>query len=484
MLLGEWNDRDASYPVVVIGSGMGSLFFLHRLLEREPETQVLVLERGAYRPWDQQLSEERNSHIANSETFASTGVPKPWNFTIAFGGGTNCWYASTPRLLPSDFRVRSLYGRSRDWPISYDTLEPYYGLAEKIMDVAGPEDISRIAPRSTPYPQPPHKFSAVDRLMKTAQPDHHFSIPTARARVANAQRPACCASFRCRLCPVQAKFTALNGFGQILAHPNIHILTDAEVLELERGSATTVRSVRFRRLGTEFRVRADMCVLGANAIHSPAILLRSGLDAGSVGRGLNEQIGYAVEVMLDGLDNLDGSTISTGGNYSLYDGAFRAEHAGTYFVFDNRFPYGVRTEFGRWRQLLSIAATIENEPNDGNRVVIDGDGRPVVEFHGDSSSAEGAFDASLERLPDVLSPLPVEKIVFKARRETESHLQGSLRMGRDPDDSVVDAGLVHHQIRNLWVVGTSVLPSCPPVAPSLTAAALSLRAADLCAQIA
>ncbi len=50
-------------------------------------------------------------------------------------------------------------------------------------------------------------------------------------------------------------------------------------------------------------------------------------------------------------------------------------------------------------------------------------------------------------------------------------------MGHDPRESVVDAGLVHHRVRNLLVLGTSVFPSAAPCNPSLTAAALSLRAA-------
>jgi choline dehydrogenase-like flavoprotein len=57
-------------------------------------------------------------------------------------------------------------------------------------------------------------------------------------------------------------------------------------------------------------------------------------------------------------------------------------------------------------------------------------------------------------------------------------VQGTLRMGTDPADSVVDAGLVHHRYRNLVVVGTAVFPSCATANPSLTAAALALRAAE------
>jgi choline dehydrogenase-like flavoprotein len=360
-------------------------------------------------------------------------------------------------------------------------MEPYYMAAEEIMDISGPDDIRVVTPRSRPYPQPPHKFSAADRIMKQAQPDKHFVMPTARARVANAQRPQCCATFRCNLCPVQAKFTALNGFRHITGHPNVQVLTDAEVIEVERSDGSRVSAVRFRHGGREQRVGCDLCVLGANAIHSAAILLRSGIADPLTGRGLNEQLGYAVEVFLDGLDNFDGSTITTGANYSLYDGPFRSDHGGAFLVFDNRFPYGVRTEFGRWRQTLAMNVTIEDELLNENRVSVDSSGAAVVHFHGHSAYALRAAERSLIQLPEVLAPLPVEKIVFKGYRPSESHLQGTLRMGRTRADSVVDRSQVHHHLRNLIVVGTSVLPTCPPVAPSLTAAALSLRAADIAA---
>jgi hypothetical protein len=41
--------------------------------------------------------------------------------------------------------------------------------------------------------------------------------------------------------------------------------------------------------------------------------------------------------------------------------------------------------------------------------------------------------AALER---VLAYLDIERIVFRGMRETESHIQGALRMGRDRSTSV------------------------------------------------
>jgi len=59
-----------------------------------------------------------------------------------------------------------------------------------------------------------------------------------------------------------------------------------------------------------------------------------------------------------------------------------------------------------------------------------------------------------------------------------SHQCGTARMGEDPAVSVVDADLRAHDLDNLFIVDASVLPTSAAVNPSLTVAALALRAAD------
>ena len=49
-------------------------------------------------------------------------------------------------------------------------------------------------------------------------------------------------------------------------------------------------------------------------------------------------------------------------------------------------------------------------------------------------------------------------------------------MGTDPRRSIVDRGLVHHQVRNLLVLGGGAFPTSSPVNPTLTLSALSLVA--------
>jgi choline dehydrogenase-like flavoprotein len=104
--------------------------------------------------------------------------------------------------------------------------------------------------------------------------------------------------------------------------------------------------------------------------------------------------------------------------------------------------------------------------------------RPHVS-HQSSDYGLNGVKAALAKLPTVLRPLPVERIEVRQIDGIAVHLQGTLRMGFDASESVVDADQVHHNVRNLLVVGSSVFPSSGSAPPSLTVAAMSLRAARL-----
>lgn len=465
---------NAHFDIILIGSGFGAAFFLHELMQRRAG-RILVLEWGDHHRHDWQLENRANSAISNAATFGSNSK-KPWDYTIGLGGGTNCWYGQTPRMHPSDFKMKSLYGVGQDWPIDYDDLEEAYCDAEAIMSISGDPDMGQIMPMSRPFPQPPHRMSHPDRIMKAAQPHQHFAMPTARARQATQTRNACCASNRCRICPVDAKFTANNGLMHLFDAPEVSVVLGAEVRRLGY-TGNSVQSVSFQANGHSYTVTGDLFVLGANAIQSPAILKRSGLGEGVVGLGLHEAYGADFEVFLDGVENFDGSTITTGLNFGLYDGAHRAEHGAALVYFENRWPHGMRLEAGRMRETLPIAIVTEDLLEDHNRVTLDDNENAFVEYAGPSDYALKGMREAVRKLPDLLSPLPVEEIFDKGVRGTESHLKGTLRMGLDPSTSVVDRNLLHHRLRNLVIVGTSTFSSSSCANPSLTAAALSLRAA-------
>ena len=87
---------------------------------------------------------------------ASTFSPLMFN---AVGGSTIHWSAHFPRYHPSDFRVKSLDGEGDDWPLSYDELEPFYDLNDRMIGIAGrsgdPSQPPRSARQTPPVPLGP-----------------------------------------------------------------------------------------------------------------------------------------------------------------------------------------------------------------------------------------------------------------------------------------------------------------------------------------
>lgn len=472
------------FDVIIVGTGFASSFFLSAYLKKaKPAERILVLERGRIDSHVWQIQNKQTSSIPHQTTFVNNNPEKTWVYSMGFGGGSKCWWAVTPRMIPDDFKLKSMYGVGVDWPISYEELEEFYYQVEVAMSVSGPDDGSPF-PRSNPYPQPPHLFSEPDKLLKAAYPDMYFHQPTARARVGTVNRPPCCASGVCSLCPVDAKFTILNEMSSLYEDPRVTLILEANVqtVETKAGMAT---GVSYLKDGDVQMVEGDLIVLGANAIFNPFILLQSNLHHPLLGKRLHEQRSIDVIVDLDGVDNYQGSTSITGHGYMLYNGEHRSQHAACLIEsFNVPFAIGqpaLRAERGKWRQRMILKFIFEDLPNEENHVKVNADNPalPETTYLGFSDYTRRGIDTLPDALPKLLNPLPVEQFMISQEpNRTESHILGTTLMGNDPSDSIVDRYLVHHQVRNLVVLGASVFPTGAPANPTLTLSALSLWSAN------
>ena len=472
--------KKEKYDVIIVGTGFASSFFLLSYLRRaKPNERILVLERGYLDTHAWQIQNETTSRIDYHDTYRNKTPNKDWQFNVAFGGGSNCWWANTPRFLPSDFELKSRYGVGRDWPLSYDDLEPYYMEAERIMAISGPADGGPTL-RSEPYPQPPHRFTDPDLVFKSAYPDLFFNVATARARVATANRNRCCATGACYLCPVDAKFTILNEMQDIYDDERVELQLGAvmDTVDVVGGIA---RGVNYRHEGNAVAAEADLLILGANALFNPHILMRSGFDHPLLGKRLNEQVGLPVYIDLAGLENYQGSTSATGMGYMAYEGDHRSHQAAFMCLTGNSIfdEDALRLERGKWRQRLILGLSFEDLPSEENYVAVSPEDPAVPEtvYTGYSEYTQRAIDALPDTLTRLLEPLPVEGFRIGETVPTGAHIQGTTVMGDDPNDSIVDRNLVHHQVRNLLVLGSGAFPTCPPPMPTLTLSALSLWAA-------
>ncbi|QIG53193.1 GMC family oxidoreductase [Altererythrobacter sp. BO-6] len=467
-------ERD-SWDVIVIGSGFGSLFFLRNYIRRHPTQRILVLEWGRHHSRQWQLDHQKNSAIDHNSTIQNQGE-KDWNFNIGLGGGTNCWQGMAARMHPNDFELNSRYGIGLDWPISYQDIADYYHAAEVIMKVAGAEDVSKVFPGAGNFPQKQHHFSSTERLIKADRPNTFFAAPQAKLTSGERNRGACCNNGTCSLCPTGARFYAIDDMVDVWEAPNLTICTGARVRLLET-SGSTAEAVLFESEGRYYRVRGDLIVLGANGIHSPFILQQSGILGGGPGKFLGEKMLAFVEIMLDGMDHFDGGTATTGFELSYIDGDFRSEHGAVQYWTNNSFLWGgLRLDPpNRYRQVVPIGITVEDLLYEENAVIDDGGEVPFIRHSGFSEYAIKGLNFAIGKIPEIFSSLPIESIELRRILPTTDHIQGSLRMGMDPATSVVDARQVHHQLRNLVVVGTSVFPTTSWAVPSLTCAAMSLK---------
>jgi choline dehydrogenase-like flavoprotein len=91
------------------------------------------------------------------------------------GGSTWHWQGIYIRMLPNDFRMKSLYKVGFDWPISYRDLEPWYVRAEYEMGVAGSDEENEEyyqrkfgAYRSKHFPMPALVPSYIDKQLARA----------------------------------------------------------------------------------------------------------------------------------------------------------------------------------------------------------------------------------------------------------------------------------------------------------------------------
>lgn len=466
------------FDIIVVGTGFASSFFLHHYLKKaQKNLRVLVLERGNLDSHAWQIEHLKNSSLRSGDFIINSGFDKRWHFTVGFGGGSNCWWAGTPRMLPSDFELQSRYGKGRNWPISYDELEPFYVEAEEIMQVSGP-DFGSFLPKSKPYPQPPHRFNEPDWIMKKAYPNLYFQQPTARARIATSKRPQCCANGVCHLCPIDAKFSIQNEMVELYRDPRVTLVLEAPVRTIDtNGNQVTGVSCDYE--GRLRKVSGELVVLGANALFNPYILLRSGFNHPVLGKFLNEQVSYDAMVDLNGVDSFQGSTSVTANAYNLYDGAHRKEKAACLIESNNTAKF-MRMERGKWRQRMVLRCIMEDLPSRENYVKVgESDPRKAeIVYKGHSDYLQKTVSSIPRELEVILEPLPVEKIHPLRPNLTEGHIQGTTVMGNDPGESIVDKYLIHHVYRNLVVLGSGVFPTGPPVNPTLTLAALALWSAN------
>jgi choline dehydrogenase-like flavoprotein len=452
-----------SWDVILVGSSFASMFFLRGLPQN---LRVLIIEKGP------RIEPRTETGVYGQEKFSqdnSSEHEKEWVANSKFGGNSNCWWGQVPRFHPNDFKLASLYGVGQDWPLGYNDLEPYYVEVEQTMEVAG-GGREHIFPSSAPYPFPAHTGSLTDKLLWQERPAEW--VPVATARSNGGSRAKCCANGVCQSCPIDSKFTIRNGINYFM-RDGVFLLSSAEVRAVELENQPAKGVIVRTPDGHDHAIAADLVALGANAIFNALIMLRSGLENDALGRYLHEQTSINLELDI-AVPNYYGGSSITGHGYGLYDGAHRRE-SGAVLVENFNSPAAFRSEYKRWTHRLRCKLIAEDLPLYENQVALSEDDTAHIIWTGHSDYAKAGLKRAEEQLPEQL-PFKIENVVSRYQPATESHIQGTHRMGTNPSTSVVDATLKTHDVPNLLALGAGVFPTCSAANPTLTLAALSLYA--------
>lgn len=439
------------------------------------------------------------------------------------GGSTWHWQGSTPRMIPSDFELHSRFGRGVDWPISYDELEPWYGIAEHALGVSGDDNEWRDflgAKRSTSFPMPAIWPSWSDRQIKAKINGmnidgvimHVRSVPQARNSQPYQGRPPCAGNSSCiPICPIGAKYDAS-------VHVKLSEAAGARVLD--RCVATRILVTNDKIAGIEVVdwssgepknevLIASTYVLCAHSVETARLLLCSGVanSSGLVGRFVMDHPGGSIAGLTpEPCYPFRGPPVTSGID-DWRDGSFRSQHSAWRFSLGNDGQGRVRTTeafvidaFDRGLLGAELRSYLENEgsrlfrlswsteqlPDFDNRVEL----LRETDFLGmrKAGIAYRVGDYSLTAFTPIrqaVSGIFTRAGISEPRGGEPTswtgsgHVLGTCRMGNDTATSVVNRDCRSHDHCNLFIVGSAVFPTVGTANPTLTVAALALRAAAL-----
>jgi choline dehydrogenase-like flavoprotein len=131
---------------------------------------------------------------------------------------------------------------------------------------------------------------------------------------------------------------------------------------------------------------------------------------------------------------------------------------------------------------LRLTSLLEQLPEPQNRVTLDAGafdiyGVPLPRIaYSLGAYIEAGLAAARAAHVEIFGRVGATEIEHKSP-EGAGHIIGTARMGSDPKTSVVDRDLRSHDHPNLFILGSAVFPTGATANPTLTIAALSLRAA-------
>jgi choline dehydrogenase-like flavoprotein len=475
------------YDVIVVGSGAGGGLIAGELADAG--RHVLLLEAGPhktaadYTRWEARANHEMWWPIAWAEPPRPDQPPMPLFRGRLVGGTTSINTKVALRPSGEDYeKWHAAAGLLNDdgEPFGEADLLPHLKRVESRLGVRVRDDWQQCVKTVAPaFAQLGAELESVDSYTDE-----------------NCMRCGSCLQG----CPTNAGKNTLNVYIQpAIVHSGLELRAGADVRRVlieDRGNGPEATGVEFLdEDGVSHEVHAEIVVVAAGALGTPGLLLRSGVreaagDSTSsrlIGRNLGFHIARLVEGLFDQIQDAHSAYPITAHCMKFQrdaDGGFIVEAAtiqdpigfAAALCDDNGVPiWGEElVELMRRYRYFTGLLTMVNDENTGTAWVDEaGRDRFSINFN---AREQQRVDASLAFAQDVLRRAGARRVVQTGTLST--HIQGSCRMGSDPERSVVGAHGESHDIRRLFVGDSSVVPRTLSVNPSLTIMALASRLAE------
>jgi choline dehydrogenase-like flavoprotein len=491
--MGETGRSTSDEHVVVIGSGPCGAMAAHQLCARGIPVTMLDSgaqpERGVVLRVGGHIIARASAAAMRTERHVVLDDPATaWFSSLMLGGLSNNWTGATPRFAPGDFTDGDAVGERYEWPIGYDDLVRYYDLCEDLIQVTAGDPFDNIPTGKVRYRHRPSTDWA--ELSAAVKPAGYSLNPVPLA----VGRPT----------GLLLRGTEFNSFHTVVRPlvkaGRLRLVTGAHVTRLNwSSSAGRVDEVEYldRETHEVRRIRARCVVLAAGALESPRLLMQSissdfpeglGNSSGVLGKYLhdhprvwfpivsNKPLHAPAHLMYLSRDTYSAQRPLSGVSASI--GLRKAADRLRTYARGRVSELGVQL-FGTmvptedcFLRLTDIGSSDPRENKLG------------ISMHYDEHARRG-LDAGRARLVEMFAAggvtvTPVEPL-HELMPGTSVHYGGAARMHRSPKYGVLDGRNRMHDVANVAVCDASSFPTGPEKNPTLTAMAISARAADLMA---
>jgi choline dehydrogenase-like flavoprotein len=456
--------------------------------------------------------------------------PFDWIRGYQVGGKSLTWGRASARWSKYDFTSPERFGYGLSFPIGYDDVSEWYSHVEKFIGVCGTQE--NIAAMPDGEFLPGYELNMVEKhlqkVIKEKFNRHYVSgrwahitepqeIHKKQGRVQCLNRNACM-----RGCPLGGYFSSVSSTlpwakktGNLTIRP--HSVVHSIIYDEQKKKATGVRVIdAITKEATEFF--ADIIFVNASALNTNLILLNStsnrfpiglGNDSGLLGKyicfhnyrgsisgeidGFEDwyyKVAKPAECIVANYRNIEKNDTDFLGGYVVFSGAWRKKyketddgpHLGTAFKDAHSQP-------GKWGVYMYMQGeTIAKESNHVklSKEQKDQWGIPLLITSVDyDSNDEKMVTDFLQQGTAMLQAAGVTNITASDNKQPpglDIHEMGGVRMGSNPQNSLLNKWNQLHHCNNVFVTDGACMTSTGSQSPSILYMALTARAVKYAAE--